>query len=415
MAKYGFSSVNRTVNPSINNKNDAEINRLRGAIISTGRVVSVITDTADPSLVGTIEYVDMETHPGDVSTNAPSVLRLKAKPLFTNVKNYPLVNELVLLIRQPNINIKSTTAAKSVYYLNVLSLWNHPHHNAIPYSQGQNQSTQAKTLSQITAGSVVNTTDQSSDITFGDTFLERNTINPLKPFEGDVIYEGRWGHSIRFGSTVKTIQNQTPLNDWSKGTSTSGDPILILRNGQGPDVGNGFDYITEDINTDLGSIYFGSTQQIPLNASSTSYVSYKTNPPTIPNQYSGKQIIINSGRLVFNSSEDHILFSSKKSINLNAVESVNIDAPSTVIQSENVYLGSKNATEPLLLGNQTVNLLNQLITNLSGFMTICSTVVSSPPGQPIPQLNLAATQVNSSLQALQANLDLLKSKYNYTV
>jgi hypothetical protein len=97
------------------------------------------------------------------------------------------------------------------------------------------------------------------------------------------------------------------------------------------------------------------------------------------------------------------------------VESVNIDAPATIIQSENIYLGSKNATEPLLLGNQTVDLLNQLITNLSGFMTICSTVVSTPPGQPIPQLNLAATQVNSSLQALQANLELLKSKYNYTV
>ena len=409
--KYGFSSVNTTLNPSVNNKNEEEIIKLWRATISTGRVVNVITDTADPSLVGTIEYVNMETHPGDVSTNDPTVLRLKAKPLFTNVKNYPLINELVLLIRQPNINIKSTTAAKSVYYLNILSLWNHPHHNAIPYSQGQSQGTQAKTLSQIIAGSVVNTTDQSSNITFGDTFEERNTINPLKPFEGDIIHEGRWGNSIRFGSTIKTIQNKTPLNDWSKGTSTSGDPILILRNGQGPEVGNGYEYITEDINTDFGSIYFGSTQQIPLNASSTSYVSYKTNPPTIPNQYNGKQVIINSGRLVFNSFEDHILFSSKKSINLNAVESINIDAPTTVIQSTNTYIGSKNATEPLLLGNQTVDLLNQLITNLSGFMTICSTVASVP----IPQLNTAASQLNVSLQALQANLETLKSKYNYTV
>ena len=48
-------------------------------------------------------------------------------------------------------------------------------------------------------------------------------------------------------------------------------------------------------------------------------------------------------------------------------------------------------------------------------MTICSTAVSTPPGTPLVQLNLAATQVNSSLQALQANLNSLKSKYNYTV
>ena len=120
-------------------------------------------------------------------------------------------------------------------------------------------------------------------------------------------------------------------------------------------------------------------------------------------------------RSVFNSYNDHILLSSNKSINLNSIESVNIDTPKTIIQSENIYLGSKSATEPLLLGNQTIDLLNQLINNLSGFMTICSSAVSTPPGTPLVQLNIAASQVNSSLQALQANLDSLKSKYNYTV
>ena len=77
------------------------------------------------------------------------------------------------------------------------------------------------------------------------------------------------------------------------------------------------------------------------------------------------------------------------------------------------YIGSKNANEPLLLGNQTVNLLNQLISDISGFMNICSTAVSTPPGTPLVQLNIAASQVNTSLQALQANLETLKSKYNY--
>jgi hypothetical protein len=109
------------------------------------------------------------------------------------------------------------------------------------------------------------------------------------------------------------------------------------------------------------------------------------------------------------------LFSSKKSINLNAIEGVNIDTPTVNIQSKNIYLGSKNATEPLLLGNQTINLLNQLISNLEGFAQICSTLVSTPPGTPIAPLNVAATQLQGSLNALQANLNNLKSKYNYTV
>ncbi len=157
------------------------------------------------------------------------------------------------------------------------------------------------------------------------------------------------------------------------------------------------------------------TQKIPLKTSSANYTSYTSSPPITPDQYEGKQIIINSGRLVFNSTIDHILLSSNKSINLNAVESFNVDTPTAVFQTEKIFLGSKNANEPLLLGNQTIALLNQLITNLSGFCTICSTVVSTPAFTPIAQLNIAATQLNSSLLALQANLETLKSKYNYTV
>ena len=407
MAKYGFGGVNNTLNTKNNSGIKNSLNQ--DTLISTGRVTKVILEGDDYKSIGNIEFIGIDSAPGDISNINPQANLMTAKPLLPNLKNYPLVNELVLIFRLPDVGIKASTASKSLYYLNILGLWNHPHHNALPYYEGNLQPSQQKSYTQVELGSPKITTNQPTEIYFGQTFKEKDTINPLLPFEGDVIYEGRWGNSIRFGSTVKNRPN-----NWSK-IGDNGDPILILRNGQGPDEGNGYKYITEDINTDLGSIYFGSTQQIPLEASSTSYVSYKTNPPIIPNQYNGKQIIINSGRLVFNSTEDHILLSSKKSINLNAVESVNIDAPKTIIQSENVYLGSKNANEPLLLGNQTVDLLNQLITNLSGFLTICSTAVATPSGTPLVQLNIAATQLNSSLQALQANLDSIKSKYNYTV
>jgi hypothetical protein len=405
MASYGFGAVNK----NLNTKNDNNLKNSLGFTISTGRVVSIILDGDDYLSIGNIEYVDVKSTPKDISTINPNANRSIAKPLLPNIKNYPLVNELVLILRLPDIGIKASTASKSVYYLNILSIWNHPHHNAIPFAEGNFQPTEFKTYSQAFLGSPKVPTNQPTKIFLGKTFFERKTVNPLLPFEGDVIYEGRWGNSIRFGSTVA----DTP-NNWSS-VGLNGDPILIIRNGQGVDVGNGSKYITEDINTDLGSVYFGSTQKLPLEAASTSYVSYKNNPPILPSEYTENQIIITSGRLVFNSSVDHILLSSNKSINLNAVESVNIDAPTTVIQSTNTYIGSKNANEPLLLGNQTVNLLNQLITNLSGFMTICSTAVSTPPGTPLVQLNVAAAQVNTSLQALQANLETLKSKYNYTV
>ena len=320
---------------------------------------------------------------------------------------------LLILLSQvlffPNTDIDTISSNGTEYYINIVSLWNHPHHNAYPTAPNTLPPTQQKDYIQTETGNVRRVTDQSTEIFLGKTFKERSNIHPLLPFEGDIIYEGRWGNSIRIGSTVKNT-----INTWST-TGENGDPITIIRNGQGTQTEEGWIPTIEDINNDDSSIYFTSTQKIPLKASSINYFSYNTNPPQSPDQYAGKQIILNSGRLVFNSSIDHILFSSKKSINLNAIEGVNIDTPSVNIQSKNIYLGSKNATEPLLLGNQTINLLNQLISNLEGFAQICSTLVSTPPGTPIAPLNVAATQLQGSLNALQANLNNLKSKYNYTV
>ena len=312
-----------------------------------------------------------------------------------------------------NIGIKATTASKSIYYLNALSLWNHPHHNALPYAEGNLSQTQQKSYLQTALGSSRVVTDQSTEIYFGETFKERDTINPLLPFEGDVIYEGRWGNSIRFGSTIKTKETQIPLNMWSEGTSTSGDPILIIRNGQGTQTNAGWIPIVEEINNDEASIYFTSTQKIPLKASSTLYDSYRT-APTAPNQYAGKQIILNSGRLVFNSTTDHILLSSAQTIGFNAVKGFNFDTKANfVVSAPSIKLGSKNATEPLLLGNKTTDLLSKLVINLKAWMTIASPLFASTPGG-VAGLPTITSQLVGILSELETNLKqgTIKSKNN---
>ena len=55
-----------------------------------------------------------------------------AKPFYPQLSAYPLVNELVLLFKLPNNNIGRNTSEESYYYINMVSLWNHPHHNAYP-------------------------------------------------------------------------------------------------------------------------------------------------------------------------------------------------------------------------------------------------------------------------------------------
>ena len=410
MAKYGFSALNQNLNANANNGFNVANAIAQANLIRAVRVLSIVLDENHPRFqelgewngLGIIEYED-------VTNPLPSPSLPIARPLTGNLKTLPLINEIVYILSLPNTDIATISSNSISYYINIVSLWNHPHHNAFPTTPNSLPPTQQKDYAQTTLGNVRRVTDQSTEIFLGKTFKERSNIHPLLPFEGDVLEEGRWGNSIRIGSTVKN----TP-NNWST-VGTDGDPILIIRNGQGTQTEEGWIPTIENINNDESSIYASSTQKIPLKASSVNYFSYKSNPPQSPDQYAGKQVIINSGRLVFNTTEDHILLSSKKSINLNAIDGVNIDTPSLTIQSGNVYLGSKNATEPVLLGNKTIATLDTLINNLSAFLQVCSTIVSTAPGTPIVPLNVAATQLSSQLKVIQGNLEKLKSNTSKTV
>ena len=55
-----------------------------------------------------------------------------AKPLLPYLKNYPLVNELVLIFLVPDKDISENSNSKSYFYLNPISVWNNQHINAYP-------------------------------------------------------------------------------------------------------------------------------------------------------------------------------------------------------------------------------------------------------------------------------------------
>ena len=342
-----------------------------------------------------------------------------AKPLFPNMRQVPLLNEIAYILAFPSVNAqdprKIDLNQTEFYYFLPINLWNTTHQNALPdplieFNQQNSPSSKDKSYVNAQAGATNNTIneDDSLDIDLGNTFTDKTTIQNLQPYEGDIIYEGRWGQSIRFGSTV------LGQNPWSN-TGTNGDPIFILRNGQTPSQNDPWVPVDENINEDLGSIYIASTQQVPISSSSQTYNSYPSDAPTTPNQYDSNQIIINSGRLLFNANKDHILLSSGKSINLNSYQSVNIDTNNVYIQSSKMYLGSKDATEPLLLGDQTVALLDELISNLKSFMTICEALIGVPAGAPVVPLNSIAKSIKSNLTLIQKDLDGIKSKDNFTV
>lgn len=378
------------------------------------RVVDIVLNETHPRFkevgewngIGTIFYLNV-TDPTtqEISYNL-------AKPAFSNIKQFPLINEIVYLFTLPLPSSQEEYNSVGNYYFTPVNIWNSQHHNAVPNGLVLSEE-QSADYQQTQAGNVRRVQDDGTEIFLGDTFIEEPNIHPLLPFEGDLIYEGRWGNSIRFGSTVTGSSN-----DWSI-TGSNGDPITIIRNGQNPNIPTeGWVPTVEDINGDLSSIYFTSTQKLPLQASSINYNSYPSNPPTTPNQFAGKQIIINSGRLVFNTTTDHLLLTSKKSINLNAIEGVYLDTPSVVLNSTSIKLGSKDATESLMLGDKTVALLSDVLDQLISVVNDLGQLAAKPiVGGAAPDPKLIATTARAKIKLTNSKnkLNTLLSKQNKTV
>jgi hypothetical protein len=343
-----------------------------------------------------------------------------ALPYDSQLKTYPLINEIVLLISLPNQSIGLVSSNESYFYMSPLGIWNHPHHDAYPnVLDGINDEEQTRDYPTTTSGSVRRVTDGSTEIDLNssnpsqNTFVEKVNIHPLMPFMGDSLLEGRHGQSLRFGSTAKS--NSEKENNWSD-SGTNGDPITILRNGQPSKVSDeGWIPITENINNDLSSIYLTSYQQLnTFKVASELYQSYTT-PPTFPSQYKNPQVILNSDRIVINAKTDSILLSAQQSIGMSTNGSVNIDATSHYISSNDIKLGSKNATQPVLLGNDTIDVLIQLTEAIKDLASILQVQRDYPGGVLATSFNSVAgnvlTQINSANGILaQLNNDSLKSK-----
>ena len=96
--------------------------------------------------------------------------------------------------------------------------------------------------------------------------------------------------------------------------------------------------------------------------------------PETPNNYIGKQVIINSDRLIFNAKDDSILLFSDKAIGFSTngnfhFDTLNNGTNKFVVNAPKIYLGLRYddtyANEPILLGNRTEAWLNDLIDVIS--------------------------------------------------
>ena len=144
-----------------------------------------IKDTNDTSAIGMVighQYSDVEF------SNI-----IHARPLSSNQTKLPIIGESVIIHKVPNPNNEQHP---QYVYGDPISLYGNLsiNYNPIP------------------------------DYPTKNTKFEDGTISSLMPYQGDIIYEGRFGQSIRFGSTYESPSQHK--NQWSSGNDKNKIPSL---------------------------------------------------------------------------------------------------------------------------------------------------------------------------------------------
>lgn len=408
--RFGFPSM---VNNALGNKSSSNNNKSgNSAFIVRVTKVYLTPISGDPgtenfTTIGSIEGERISSQgilTGQIITNI--------RPLDPYKKIIPLINEFVLIqyVIAPNAMSGQFvyTSPISLYGISAINVnpSPSPYVNPKPDSQNVNYFQSFTGATNIVSNENVEL-DYNSNDQLDSTFKERSNIHPLLPFEGDIIYESRWGSSLRFGSTTK------PKNPWSK-SGTNGDPITIIRNGQDPKSSDfGAEPIIENIKKDLSSIYLTSTQQIEnLNLANENFISYTT-PPTTPASYNKPQIALKSSRIILNADSDNILISGEKSVGLSSNNSINIEAKQVYLDGIDIRLGRKTASQAVLKGNDTVDYLKIILTELKNLTEALKALQDWPAGTPVPN-SVMLTVADSSQKVFEDvynNIDNIKSNF----
>ena len=313
-------------------------------------------------------------------------------PMNPNIRSYPVIGEYVIVAEYFGKR----------YYLHTLNKNNNVNNNIFP----------GLSLSRITGLGQGGSSEQykSSNASGGggggggsvheaiagmfNHYQPSAGVLPTKMYEGDVCIDGKFGQSIRLGYG----QNKHEAYD---------SPNILLRCGQrlSSDDPTGFmssmgfgKPLEENINDDGSSLYL-LTNETSMITSATAKdtgntvhtVSWGTpvkgKSITIPTLWDGKQIILNSDRLIFNSRNNEMFFSalgtqyfctsdwfvsdSMKGHVLNTEgQTVLRNKKNTIINSPEIYLGVPDEGSPkleegkcehLVFGETLKTLLEELI------------------------------------------------------
>jgi len=323
-----------------------------------------------------------------------------ARPINKQIKYIPLRGEVVMLIYAPSAYYSDNEKHYEFYYLFPINLHENVNHNALfnattSYHSQYDKHTQSDVL--------------------GTDFKEKE-INDVQAYEGDTILQGRFGNVIRLSkSNVKNNLNHP--STWVKGSSAYQPIITISNNLKQKDLSKNKN-ITEDINEDGSSIYITYDQKVNIDLASKLFDSYETKPKTHAS-FIENQILLNSDRITLNAKTNSVFVNAKKSVSVSSDDSVNIDSKgNTIINSDQTFVGSKDAAEPILFGELTDTWLNELLDILDDVLTSLSLHIHGtgvgPSTAPLPdELLKYTTTFKTDITTIRNKIEQLKSTKNF--
>ena len=318
---------------------------------------------------------------GEYQDESDPTLLDVAYPISTNIKNFPLLNEIVLLTSAPALDRDGSNVNNTrPYYTTIVNIWNNPHVNSFP------------------------DTEQGLE-DLGYNFEDKSNVGPLQPFQGDLIIEGRQGQTVRF-TGVDHDKMFVKNNDQKA--------ITIISNGK---VGASPDAtVVENIDDDPASIYMVEDHIVELTQANEKRDAWESEPDKA-DTYQGSQVIINAGRLFFNAKEESILLSGTEAIGGNA-KTISWDGEDYVaVDATKVYLGTEafGEREPVLLGASTQAWMKELVIELErlGKALAAVTPAGSSAGG-LAQIKSHGASMGAPLGSIKKAIDDLDSLKVFT-
>lgn len=387
-----------------------------------------------------------------------------AMPLESNVSEYPVLNETVGVVfylgqfyYTRKINMFNTPNADVDFNLELQAGGFRTNPNGIV--QGNRELINKSTDPKIPFSGPPSKLNSLGSVGYigamGRYFYYNPRIRSLKRREGDLVFESRFGQSIRFAAYDDIRSNDKGYssdfsgytdykgtgiqNPYSKTEAGGGNPMIIIRNRQRPLNKNSVDeknvggYMLEDINNDGSSIHLTSGVTLSSfqptcfkkmwgNGSEEQSAFNGTTSFRFP-KLIGDQMVLNSDRVIISAKKNELFQYAKQRMSFVTDSEYTVDSQDqmvfttnnkTVINSPAIYLGEYNQTnEPVLLGQTSVNwlydLCNWLLIHTHWYNHNHPDAQGGTVGAPNPNQTQTSVQA-ASLLILQNSLNTLLSR-----